>query len=210
MGSGLIRALAVAAGPPEQPLRIPADIHVAGLTLELGITAAPPDSPALPLRPGQLIRLVYPLAVKASEVDSYGWRYSSSRGAWRMHANQDLDAPAGTFVLAMLPGRVVLAESIDGYGLTVVLDHGRSWQSIYAHLQRANVRPGDFLTAASTLGLVGKSGRASSPHLHVELRQRQGEHMLAFDPPRCWIRPPAFCLFHRPPCPKPESSLDHD
>ena len=67
----------------------------------------------------------------------------------------------------MLPGRVVLAEPIDGYGLTVVLDHGRGWQSLYAHLQQTNVRPGDFLTAASTLGLVGQSGRASGPHLHV-------------------------------------------
>ena len=194
MGSGLVRALALAAalagcavplraaGLPEKPLQIPADTPVADLTPDLGITAAMPDSLAWPLRPGQPIRVVYPLAVKASEVDPYGWRYSSSRGAWRMHAGQDLVAPAGTPVLAMLPGRVVLAEPIDGYGLTVVLDHGRGWQSLYAHLQRANVRPGDFLTAASTLGLVGQSGRASGPHLHVELRQRQGEQMLALDP----------------------------
>ena len=194
MGFDPVRAVAVvvglvvgalplrAADLPEKPLRIPADTPVADLTPELGITGAMPDSLAWPLRPGQPIRVVYPLAVKASEVDPYGWRYSSSRGVWRMHAGQDLVAPAGTPVLAMLPGRVVLAEPIDGYGLTVVLDHGRGWQSLYAHLQSANVRQGDFLTAASTLGLVGQSGRASGPHLHVELRQRQGEQMLALDP----------------------------
>ncbi|MGA0968423.1 MAG: M23 family metallopeptidase [Vulcanococcus sp.] len=194
MGFGPVRAVAVLAGLtgcllpfpalalPERPLQIPGDTPVADLTPGMGISEAMPDSLAWPLRPGQPIRVVYPLAVKATEVDPYGWRYSSSRGAWRMHAGQDLVAPAGTPVLAMLPGRVVLVEPIDGYGLTVVLDHGRGWQSLYAHLQSANVRKGDFLTAASTLGLVGQSGRASGPHLHVELRQRQGEQMLALDP----------------------------
>ncbi|NCV84123.1 MAG: M23 family peptidase, partial [Actinobacteria bacterium] len=66
-----------------------------------------PDQ-AWPLRPGDPLRLVYPLAVPATEVDLYGWRYSESRQAWRMHAGQDLVVAEGTSVLAMLPGHVVL------------------------------------------------------------------------------------------------------
>jgi len=115
-------------------------------------------------------------------VDPYGWRYSESRQAWRMHAGQDLVVAEGTPVLAMLPGHVVLVEELDGYGLTVVLDHGRGWQTLYAHLLAAAVQPGDFLPVASVLGSVGQSGRASAPHLHVELRRRDGERMLALDP----------------------------
>jgi len=168
--------------PIPRPEQIPPDTPVADLIPELARAPELSASQAWPLRPGEPIRVVYPLALKASEVDHYGWRYSESRQAWRMHAGQDLVAPEGTAVLAMLPGRVVLVEPIDGYGLTVVLDHGRGWQSLYAHLSSSSVSVGDFLPAASLLGQVGQTGRASGPHLHVELRRRDGDRMLALDP----------------------------
>jgi len=44
------------------------------------------------------------------------------------------------------------------------------------------VQPGDFLPAATSLGEVGQTGRASGPHLHVELRRRDSGRMLALDP----------------------------
>ena len=167
---------------PPRPVLIPAETPVADVVL---VSAAPlplSQDAAWPLRPGEPLRLVYPLAIVAEEIDPYGWRYSDSRQAWRMHAGQDLVAPEGTPVLAMLPGHVVLVEALDGYGLTVVLDHGRGWQTLYAHLQAAAVQPGDFLPAATSLGTVGQSGRATGPHLHVELRRRQGDRMVALDP----------------------------
>jgi murein DD-endopeptidase MepM/ murein hydrolase activator NlpD len=136
----------------------------------------------LPLRPGVPLQLVYPLAERASEVDPYGWRYSEARQAWRMHAGQDLIAPEGTPVLAMLPGRVVLADYRDGYGLTVVIDHGRGWQTLYAHLLEASVQSGDLLQGGDALGRVGQSGRAATAHLHVEVRRRSGAGLMALDP----------------------------
>jgi len=167
---------------PPRPALTPAETPVADVVL---VSSSPPGrsaDPAWPQRPGEPLRLVYPLAVQAEEVDPFGWRFSASRGAWRMHAGQDLVAPEGTPVLAMLPGHVVLVEELDGYGLTVVLDHGRGWQTLYAHLLSAPVQLGDFLPAATTLGQVGQSGRASAPHLHVELRRRDSDRMLALDP----------------------------
>ena len=169
-------------GVAPRPEQVPPETPVADVVLA---TAAPtmlkPDQ-AWPLRPGEPLRLVYPLADTALGIDPYGWRYSEARQAWRMHAGQDLMAPEGTPVLAMLPGRVVLVESLDGYGLTVVLDHGRGWQTLYAHLLDAAVQIGDFLPAATPLGRVGQSGRASGPHLHAELRRREGDRMMAIDP----------------------------
>ena len=185
LGAPLARAQSLPAaqqGVAPRPEQVPPETPVVDVVLA---TAAPtmlkPDQ-AWPLRPGEPLRLVYPLADTALGIDPYGWRYSEARQAWRMHAGQDLMAPEGTLVLAMLPGRVVLVESLDGYGLTVVLDHGRGWQTLYAHLLDAAVQIGDFLPAATPLGRVGQSGRASGPHLHAELRRREGDRMMAIDP----------------------------
>ena len=167
---------------PPRPAQVPAETPVPDVVLASATPAQLSQEAAWPLRPGETLRLVYPLAIQAEEVDPYGWRYSERRQAWRMHAGQDLVAPEGTPVLAMLPGHVVLVEELDGYGLTVVLDHGRGWQTLYAHLLSASVQPGDFLPAATSLWQVGQSGRTSGPHLHVELRRRDGDRMLALDP----------------------------
>ena len=175
-------AAAAAAGLPPKPQLIPPETPVADVVLATARAAVLKPDQAWPLRPGDPLRLVYPLAVPATEVDLYGWRYSDARKAWRMHAGQDLAGPEGTPVLAMLPGHVVLVEMLDGYGLTVVLDHGRGWQTLYAHLLDSAVQPGDFLPAASVLGRLGQTGRASGPHLHVELRRRLGDRMMALDP----------------------------
>jgi len=71
---------------------------------------------------------------------------------------------------------------VEGYGLTVVLDHGRGWQSLYAHLLETAVQVGDDVRAGVAIGRVGQSGRASTPHLHVELRRKGASGTLAFDP----------------------------
>ena len=83
-----------------------------------------PDSHR-PFRKGETLRLVYPLPQPAEEVQPYGWRYSDHRQRWRMHVGHDLIAPASTPVLAMFSGRVQLVQAISGYGLMVLLDHGR-------------------------------------------------------------------------------------
>ena len=134
-----------------------------------------------PFSKGETLRLVYPLPQPAQEVQPYGWRYSEHRQRWRMHVGHDLIAPAATPVLAMLSGRVQLVRSISGYGLTVLLDHGRGWQTVYAHLQSSNVRAGQLVHAGDRIGRVGRSGSASTDHLHVELRRLEGRQAFALD-----------------------------
>ena len=84
-------------------------------------------------------------------------------------------------VLASQAGRVLLVESISGYGTTVLLDHGEGWQTLYAHLHEASVVVGGLLEQGQALGTVGITGSATGPHLHFELR-RQGTELLALDP----------------------------
>ena len=124
----------------------------------------------------------YPINQAPIEVSSFGLRWSESRGAWKMHTGMDLIVTEGTPVLAAASGRVRLVDEVSGYGLMVLVDHGDGWQTLYAHLFEIAVQPGEQVQRGQPLGRVGESGRASTPHLHFEIRQRRGERLVALDP----------------------------
>ncbi|WP_255147917.1 M23 family metallopeptidase [Synechococcus sp. ATX 2A4] len=173
------RLLAVLqANPQPNPLSNPEPLPLATGTLPL-----PPPPPPLPLLPlGDTLVLAYPLAVPATELDPYGWRYSETRGRWRMHAGVDLIVPAESAVLAALPGTTRLVDDVSGYGLTVVIDHGDGWLTLYAHLLDVAVVPGQRVNSGERIGRVGQTGRATTPHLHFELRRQLGGRTVAMDP----------------------------
>lgn len=100
----------------------------------------------------------------------FGWRIHPIFGDRRLHTGLDLAAPAGTPVQAMAAGTVKAAGRMGGYGLAVETDHGSQVTTLYAHLSRLLVRPGDRVTPGDVIGLVGATGNATGPHLHLELR----------------------------------------
>jgi murein DD-endopeptidase MepM/ murein hydrolase activator NlpD len=78
----------------------------------------------------------------------------------------------GTPVVAAMPGRVILADNMGGYGITVALEHDNGMrQTLYAHLSELYVRPGDLVQQGTVVGRVGSTGASTGPHLHFELRQ---------------------------------------
>ena len=166
---------------PLPPERIPERTGVSNLALLSQSRPRRLPESHRPFRKGETLRLVYPLPQAAQEVQPYGWRYSNHQQRWRMHVGHDLIAPAATPVLSMLSGQVQLVRSISGYGLTVLLEHGRGWQTVYAHLQSSNVRVGQLVHAGDRIGRVGRSGSASTDHLHVELRRLEGHQAFALD-----------------------------
>jgi murein DD-endopeptidase MepM/ murein hydrolase activator NlpD len=94
------------------------------------------------------------------------------RGA-AMHTGLDYSASAGTRVLAAGRGCVVSAGwDPSGYGNLVVIGHRLGMTSWYAHLATIAVRPGACVVAGVLVGTVGATGRATGPHLHLELRLR--------------------------------------
>jgi murein DD-endopeptidase MepM/ murein hydrolase activator NlpD len=91
----------------------------------------------------------------------------------RFHSGIDLLAAAGTPVRAAGPGTVTFAGwSAGGYGNLVVIAHANGVSSWYAHLSRIDVTSGTAVTAATQVGLVGATGNATGPHLHLEVRLR--------------------------------------
>lgn len=88
-----------------------------------------------------------------------------------LHSGVDLGVRTGTPVHAMADGTVLLAGARSGYGLAVVLDHGRGWTSMYGHLSRVRVRQGEPVRAGDLLGDSGNTGVSTGPHLHFEVRR---------------------------------------
>jgi murein DD-endopeptidase MepM/ murein hydrolase activator NlpD len=94
-----------------------------------------------------------------------GW--TSPRG----HAGLDIAAPWGSPVLAAAAGEVVTAQYDGGYGLEVIIDHGRGMRTVYGHLSSLEVTPGQRVTQGTEIGLIGSTGFSTGPHLHFEVRQ---------------------------------------
>jgi hypothetical protein len=86
------------------------------------------------------------------------------------HLGTDFTAPAGTPVMAVNGGTVRFATSTDLYGNMIVLDHGAGIYSLYLHLSRMDVTPGQTVIKGQIIGAVGQTGYAFGPHLHLSLK----------------------------------------
>lgn len=103
-------------------------------------------------------------------VSSYGPRLHPIHGVVRQHNGLDIDGAMGEPVRASDHGLVLLAEERGGYGLTVVIDHGNRLSTLYGHMSRLDVRPGDLVARGQQIGLVGSTGLSTGPHCHWEVR----------------------------------------
>jgi lipoprotein NlpD len=87
------------------------------------------------------------------------------------HEGIDIGCPEGTPIYAAAAGKVIFSGVRGGYGQVIIIQHPDDWFTIYAHnsknlaAQGANVKQGD------KIALSGKTGRATGPHLHFEIRQ---------------------------------------
>lgn len=101
---------------------------------------------------------------------SFGERQDPFNGEGAFHAGIDIDAPMGSPVRATADGDVADASTVSGYGREIVVDHGHGVSTVYGHLSRIGVIPGQHVIRGQIIGYVGESGRATGPHLHYEVR----------------------------------------
>ena len=91
------------------------------------------------------------------------------RRGGELHRGVDIVAPVGTPVHPILDGRVRFAGTILGYGQVIWIDHRDDALSLYAHLSEIFVRAGEPVSKSTVIGLSGKSGDVTGPHLHLEV-----------------------------------------
>ena len=99
----------------------------------------------------------------------FGFRADPFTGRTALHTGLDFPAELGTPIRAAAGGVVLEVGVHPEYGQTLELDHGNRLTTLYAHLQRALVKPGDLVRRGQVIAEVGNSGRSTGPHLHFEV-----------------------------------------
>lgn len=106
---------------------------------------------------------------KGKLISKYGQRGS------RFHAGMDIKLETGDTVVSAFDGKVRIARVMSGYGKMVVIRHNNGLETVYSHLSKILVSINQEVRAGEPIGLGGRTGRATTTHLHFETRFR-GEH----------------------------------
>lgn len=108
--------------------------------------------------------------VRGTIISPYGDKLDRTK-----NKGMDISAPEGTPVRASKAGKVVFCDEwLKGFGKTVILDHGDSFQTVYAYNSFILVNVGDVVEQNMVIAKVGRGGRAKMSSLHFEIR-RDGE-----------------------------------
>jgi len=103
----------------------------------------------------------------------FGTRMDPFYKVRKFHEGMDFSAPVGTEIYATGNGTITSAgrDVQGGYGNEIRIDHCFSYQTVYAHLSRIFVKPGQKILRGQIIGYVGNTGKSTSPHLHYEVRK---------------------------------------
>ena len=103
-------------------------------------------------------------------VSGFGMRYHPVYKILRMHTGIDIIGKKGTPIYATADGVVATnPEGYSGYGITVVVNHGRGYETLYAHLSKSNVKIGQKVKRGEIVGYMGSTGLSVGVHLHYEV-----------------------------------------
>lgn len=120
------------------------------------------DAPSSIDAPPSASGLIWP--VDGSVTSHFGQRWG------RLHAGIDINGSTGTPIYAANSGTVIHASSQGGYGNLVLIDHGDSFHTAYAHLSEYATSSGASVDRGELIGYVGNTGNSTGPHLHFETR----------------------------------------
>jgi hypothetical protein len=110
------------------------------------------------------------LARNIKLLSGFGYRIHPIYKVRKLHAGIDFTAPNGTAIQATGDGVVERVErKRTGYGKNVVINHGYGYKTLYGHMSKIDVRPGEKVVKGQKIGEVGSTGTSTAPHCHYEV-----------------------------------------
>ncbi len=123
-----------------------------------------PDTLVLEILPVAWPAFVFPSPTSNKVISRFGKRGS------RYHSGTDIKIASRDTIVAAFDGKIRLSRSYRGYGYMVTIRHFNGLETVYGHLSKILVKENDWIKAGTPLGLGGRTGRATTDHLHFETR----------------------------------------
>ena len=117
------------------------------------------------------VDFIWPVTGRISSI--FGLRRFFNEQERRPHSGLDIAAKEGTPIKAVANGTVIDTGDFFFSGNMIYIDHGQGIISLYAHLSKISVKPGDIINQGDIIGKVGQTGRVTGPHLHFAIYANQ-------------------------------------
>lgn len=120
-------------------------------------------------------QFAWPVPGRSYISSGYGYRARPIGSGSEFHTGYDIPASYGANIVAAEAGTVIYASYMNGYGYTVMIDHGGGLVTLYGHNSKLTVSKGDTVSRGQTIAKAGSTGNSTGNHCHFEVR-KNGSH----------------------------------
>ena len=120
-------------------------------------------------------RFAWPVPGRSYISSGYGYRNRPIGSGREFHTGYDIPGPYGANIVAAADGTVITAGYVNGFGYTVMINHGGGIVTLYGHNSKLNVSVGDKVSRGQVIAKCGSTGNSTGNHCHFEVR-KNGKH----------------------------------